>query len=133
MKGFTLIELIVVIVILGLMALVAFPAVSTVINESRISSYCSQVKIIEKAAKAWGVEHSSSLPINSTPTTVTIATLVSGGYVSSGTPKDDAIENNTLKDPRGGNMSGYVQITLSGNKYNYVYVSNTSSDNTLCK
>jgi len=110
-RGFTLVELIVVIVILGLMALVAFPAVTRVINDSKTDSYGAQVKIIEKAGKAWGVEHPSSLP-SSGCTKVKVSTLVNDGYISSGMPIDP--RNNS-------NMNGAVKITLSGNKYNYVY------------
>ena len=112
-RGFTLIELIVVIIILGLMALVAFPAITKVLNDSKNDTYDAQVKTIVKAAKAWGVEHPTLL--NETECIkVKVATLVSNGYITNGIPKNP-------KDNTG--MNGAVKITPSGNKYNYTYES----------
>lgn len=110
-RGFTLVELIVVIVILGLLALVSFPAVTKVIDDSKNDAYSDQVKVIEKSAKAWGVEHPTLLP-SSGCVKVKVSTLVSNGYISSGTPKNP--KNNT-------DMNGAVKISLIDSKYNYVY------------
>ena len=110
-RGFTLIELIVVIVILGLMAIVAYPAITKVLTGSRNDTYDVQVKTIEKAAKAWGIEHPTLLK-ETDCIKVKVSTLVSNGYITSGTPKNP--KDNT-------DMTGAVKISLNGNKYNYIY------------
>ena len=79
-KGFTLVELLVVIVILGLLSLVVYPSVIKVINDNRTSAYESQIKIVEKAAKEWGVENPSKLPDNRCK--ISISTLTGDGYIS---------------------------------------------------
>ncbi len=136
-KGFTLVELLVVIIILGLVALVAFPAVIKVINDSKESAYEDQVAVIEKAAKQWGVNNPLRLPdVNITDssctlartgsqvTSVSIGTLVSDGYLN----------GDSIKNPKKGgqNMKGDVNITFvcskvsgmytkSGGQYVYTY------------
>lgn len=141
-RGFTLVELVVVMVILGLLALVAFPAVLKVINDSKASAYEDQVLIIEKAAKEWGVSNPTKLPdvniddgnctivkAGSQVTSISIDTLINSGYLSS----------DEVKNPKNGQkMNGEVNITFvcskdASGKYiknsgQYVYSYNLGAD-----
>ena len=45
-RGFTLVELIAVVAILGLIALIVYPAIGSVIRNSRESAYNEQVAVI---------------------------------------------------------------------------------------
>lgn len=111
-KGFTLVELLVVIVILGLIAMVVYPAIVKVINDSKESAYETQEKIIIKAAKEWAVEHPSELPSDeSTTGSVCLTTLLQEGYI-----------DNSIKNPyTSQEMNGYVEIVLTSNRYEYKY------------
>ena len=65
-RGFTLVELIAVVAILGLIALIVYPAIGSVIRNSRESAYNDQVAVIESAAKNWSIDNASTLPDNGT-------------------------------------------------------------------
>ena len=52
-KGFTLIELIMVITLLGILATIAVPVISGVINDSKEKAYEKQVSVIISAAKEY--------------------------------------------------------------------------------
>lgn len=52
-KGFTLIELLAVIVILGIILAIAIPAVTNIIQNSRIDAHISNAQQIESAAKLY--------------------------------------------------------------------------------
>lgn len=115
-RGFTLVELLVVIVILSLIAMVAYPSIITIINDSKNSAYDAQVEIIVKAGKEWGVEHPNELPSSSSvKKKICLTSLVSEGYI------DDTIKNPKDSKP----MTGYVEVSLSGNRYNYQYKEGT--------
>lgn len=113
-KAFTLIELIAVVAILGLIASIVMPAVSSIIRSTRDKAYNSQVEIIIKAAKAWGVEHVNELPNEGEqPFNLELSVLTTEGYISS----DDIIDPRNKKK----NLSGYVEIKYESNQYTYVY------------
>lgn len=111
-KGFTLVELLVVIVILGLIALVVYPSVIKIINDSRESAYESQIKIVEKAAKEWGVEHPNELPDDDVYR-LPLSKLINDGYIS----------DSEIKNPKNSNknLCGVVEIKFINNNYEYNY------------
>ena len=105
-KGFTLVELLVVIVIIGLLGLVVYPSIINIINESRKSSMEAQGKIIEKAAKEWGVQNYDKLPDYDSECFVPVSVLLSSGYIT----KDKEV-----------NIVGFVLIRYENNQYIYSY------------
>lgn len=78
-KGFTLIELLAVIVILGIILAIAIPAVSSLINNSRIDAHISNAQQFESSAKLYFAD-------NPTDTEVTLSELETGGLLE---PMDD--------------------------------------------
>lgn len=119
-KGFTLIELIAVIAILGLIALIVYPAITSVIRNSRESAYNDQVNVIVKAAKEWSIDNANTLPDDGTIYRVSVDTLVDGGYIS----------NEEVKDPRNSskNLTGNVEIKYDSSihQFTYTYVDNAT-------
>lgn len=119
-KGFTLIELIAVIVILGLIALVVFPAINSVINDSRESAYQSQIRIIEKAAKEYYLENYKDLPeqTNNACTAISVETLIEKGFIS----EEELNENKNIINPKTNeSLTGSVQVCYNSNQYNYEF------------
>ena len=121
-KGFTLIELLAVIVILALLVLVVFPAVNGVLKDSRDTAYTSQVRIVEKAAKEYYLDHISQLSElekNISCLALDIDNLINEGYIAS-----DDLENNKIMDPRTKNepLRGYIKVYEGSNQYNYEFV-----------
>ena len=124
-NGFTLIELIAVVAILGLIALVVYPAIGTVIRNSKESAYNEQVGVIIKAAKSWSVDNASKLPDDGSVYRLSISTLVDEGYIS----------NDEVKDPRNSskNLTGNVEIKYDSSikQFTYKYVDNTSNSDEI--
>ncbi len=123
-KGFTLIELIAVIVILSLIAVLVFPAVVSVIRNSKEKAYQDQVAIIEKAAEQCVYEHSSLLPdeVNDASISLPLSCLmtgctykgveISGGYIS-----DEELLNPRNSKP----MEGSINVTYKVAQKQYVF------------
>ncbi len=79
-RGFTLVELLAVIVLLGLIALIAAPAITGIIKQSKESLSDSQKQSIEMSAKNWATENMSKLPSDGECIIVTLSTLKSEGF-----------------------------------------------------
>lgn len=112
-KGFTLIELLAVISILALIAVVVFPAINSTIQNSREKAYKDQVKLIEKAAEEWALDHADELKTDGKNNPITIDTLVNEGYINEEevlNPKDDT------------EMQGVVEVTYEYNQFEFDYV-----------
>lgn len=122
-KGFTLVELLATIVIIGLFTTVAYPLTIGIISESKNSAYNSQKKILEKAAKEWGVENSQKLPLIEElngkcigeTVKISVSNLADGGFLTS----------SEIVNPKGGYFDGciYINCDCDGNfcKYDYIY------------
>lgn len=122
-RGFTLIELLTVLIILGLIGMIAYPIVLGVLNDSKQSAYESQVKLVEKAAKEWGVDHVTSLPeCGSEIYSLQLNDLISGGYINGTVINGNEVIENPKK--KGSSLNGHVNITCTSNKYEYKYISN---------
>ncbi|MBR3229569.1 MAG: prepilin-type N-terminal cleavage/methylation domain-containing protein [Bacilli bacterium] len=131
-KGFTLVELLVVLVIIGMLSLVVYPSIMGVIKSSREDAYNSQIKVIEKVTKEWAVSNPEMLPeiddvngectCNPSSKCISIDELKGSGYLS-----DDDVKN-----PKGGDLTGGVEITCkcdscSTCKYEYKYIETCDS------
>lgn len=111
--GFTLIELIAVIVVIGLVAVIAFPSVTNILKSSRQNTAGIQTSEIVRAAKDWGLEHPSQLPIEGQSTQVKLSELKKG-YISLNVKNLETgviLSNET-----------YVNITKQGEQYQYEVV-----------
>ncbi len=118
-KGFTLVELLVVIVVLGLLATIVYPSVLGIINTGKKETLDSQKKIIVKAAKEWGVKNYAKLPDNEC--FVSVNTLIDEGYISSDFKTGD---KEAIKDPQGSILNGFIKIKYESNQYTYTYTDN---------
>lgn len=123
-KGFTLVELVAVIVVLALVILVAFPAITGIMGDSKERAYKEQVSLIEDAARRWGSANNDRLSENEV-VKVNVETLIREGYISN--------ENSTvLKDPTDNskNMNGCVEIKYNtiNNQYEYKYNDKCSNE-----
>lgn len=117
-KGFTLVEISVVVLILAIITLIVVPAVRTVLSNSKDKAYNLAVTSIEDAAKSYHYNNSNTVEDDITAngySDVTIETLKEDGFIIGD------IENPKDKS----NMDGYVRITEpSLNNYDYNFVSN---------
>ena len=131
-KGFSLVELIVVVVILAVIALVSVPVVNNIINDSKEKSYMEQERSIVAAARTYMTSHSSELPSSTAATKcVTVSDLKTEGLL-----KDEAIKNPVGKDykldastiykERSEQFDGGVLVTYNGTKYTYTYIDSCS-------
>lgn len=82
-KGFTLVELMGVIVLLSILVVIAVPAITGILKQSKDKLYETQLKTIETAAKNWASEEAnlSKLPSSGNCITITLKTLKEGGFV----------------------------------------------------
>lgn len=123
-KGFTLVELLTVIVIIGLIGMIAYPVIINILNDSNSKAYDAQIRLVEKAAKQWGVENVVSLPSNCGESKdVSLSNLISGGYINGTVIGGSEVIENPKK--RGKGLSGKVTVTYdctNSPKYIYKYV-----------
>ena len=110
--AFTLIELLAVIIILGVLMIIAIPAVTKYINDSRKSGYVNTAKSIAGGARA--LVHSGNLDFTDPDTTY---------YIDAECIDTD----NAYKSPYGDFVKAYVAITATNDNYEYFW---TSVDNT---
>ena len=110
-RGFTLVEVLVVIVIIGLISLVAYPSILSVIRDAKNDAYESQVKIVEKAAQEFAVSNPLIVPdismndgiCSCSSKCISIDKLADSGYL--------ALDE--VKNPKRGILTGGVEITCS--------------------
>lgn len=117
-KGFTLIELIVVIALLGLISAIVFPVITSTLNNSKQKAYETQKKQVIKSARQYFYENPLKLPklVNGNTSSVSVEQLIKDGYIE-----------DKVKDPRDNNcLTGYIKVSVENNKYVYSYDDKTS-------
>jgi len=124
-KGFTLIELIAVIVILSLIAIIVFPAINSVIKNSKEKTYEQQKDTIIKAAKQLSYENTEVLPdeVEDASTEIELTCLTTGCTYNGKKIDGGYINDDDIIDPRNTNekLNGVIVITYGSNQYNYSY------------
>ena len=134
-KGFSLVELLVVITILAIIALISVPTINNVINKSREKAYEQQEKAIVDAAKTYIANHSTELPSKTTYKCKTVKELQTAGLISnkkaSGTGENyktgivNPAKNISMKKTETDDeFNGAVKIIYDGHKYFYTYTNN---------
>ena len=107
-KAFTLIELLAVIIILGILLIIAVPAVTKYINDSRKSSYINTAKRIVEGTIT--LANSEKLNIIDSDTTY----YIPASYIKT---------ENTFKSPYGKFTEAYVGVVINSDKYEYFWIS----------
>ena len=114
-RGFTLVELLAVIVLLGLVALIAAPAITGIIKQSKDSLSDSQIQSIEMSAKNWATDNMAKLPSDGNCIVVSLSKLQAEGYAD--------LE---IKDPKTGKIIEHtnsrpfwIKITRDGKRLIY--------------
>lgn len=82
-KGFTLVEILIVVVILGILAAIVVPQFTTAANESRVGNVVTQVSTIESQLELFAARNNGSYPDLATDgwgDAATEDTLVGDGY-----------------------------------------------------
>ena len=93
-KGFTLIELIMVIVVIGIVAMIAIQSVTKRIVDSKERAYNIEVNNIKSAAKKYMLENQKVDEYHLNTLCINISTLQNKGYLEKGNirnPKTDEI------------------------------------------
>lgn len=123
-KGFSLIELLVVISILAIIALISVPAVTSVINDSKEKAYKEQEKSIIDAAKTYMINNSLKLPTAIDQTyCVTVSELKQTGLLKNEKIINSLYNNktNTIIEETDDEFNGGVLVSYNGVKYSYNY------------
>ena len=109
-KGFTLVELLGVIVIMGVIALIAVPAVDSVVKKGKEKAYDITKSTIITATKNWLLDNKSLLDDGET-VNVTLADLKEQGYLEF-----------DIKNPSSGNcLDNTMEVSISRNGKKYTY------------
>lgn len=125
-QGFTLIELLAVITILGILMLIAIPAVSKTIENSRKNTFASISK--QYITSVRNAVMADQLMCNTDVGTINVGNISDGTYYfkintdqsSSKYSQTEGIQEKVGKSPwGGGNLQGYVKWVKEGDKTKY--------------
>ena len=123
-RGFTLVELLIVLTVIGLLGLIVVPIVDTIIKENKQKLYDLQINNIEDGAKNWASDNIFNLPEDDNETlNITICDLEKSGFIEI-----------DMENPKTGERfykNSYVVITKTSYGYTYNYNVN-SGDNYYC-
>lgn len=106
-KGFTLVELLVVIVILGVIMSIAIPSITSSIERSKDKQKTQIIKLIESAGELYVDKHKNTV----TPP-ITLNQLIEDGLITKEEIKDPFNEKSSL--------CGYISYTKSTNEVTWV-------------
>ncbi|MBN2590236.1 MAG: type II secretion system protein [Sedimentisphaerales bacterium] len=85
-KGFTLVEILIVVVILGILAAIVIPQFTDASTEAKTSSLCSDLQSMRSQIELYKIQHNDNLP--GTVSGVTFAQSMTGYTLSDGTLAD---------------------------------------------
>ena len=94
-KGFTLVEILIVVVILGILAAIVVPQFTNAANEARLGNVRTQTSTLENQIELYAAQQSGSYPVLGTGGATGWATMVDGNYIKE-MPKNpfaDSAEN----------------------------------------
>lgn len=92
-KGFTLVELLVVLVILVVIMSIAIPSVTSSIERSKQKQYDSKVRLLESAAEIYIDRHRNTTPENCV---IYVKDLICDGLLTKEQAKDPFNESSTI-------------------------------------
>lgn len=121
-NAFTLIELLAVITILSIVAMITYPLVTSVINDSKKKACQEQINTIENAANRWFTDKLAANP-TFTATSVTISKLYTDGYL-----KTYPVQNPMYKNKE---IPGTTSINIQEKQNQYVFTLNNKAN--ICK
>ncbi len=112
-RGFTILELIIVIVLIGMIALIAFPIIDRYIKNARDNIYETQVNNIILAAKEWGSDNRFMLPKDDEVFELTLRELIEADYISGNIINPSTAESFS--------ENCVIFITRNGQSYSYEF------------
>ena len=126
-KGFSLIEIIVVIIILSIITVISVPIITNIITDYKEKAYIEQEKAIVNAAKTYIASHNSLLPNNNTSICVSVDNLKNEGLLEDEIIKNPVGENYKIEQTeiykeKDAEFNGGVEITKKEKQYIYTYV-----------
>lgn len=111
-KGFTLVELLVVIVILGVIMSIAIPSITSSIERSKDKQKEQIIKLIVSAGELYVDKHKNTVK----PGQITLDKLIGDGLITAQEMKDPFNEKSTLCGYISYNGSDVVWVDQSGSK-----------------
>jgi len=120
-KGFTLVEILIVVVILGILAAIVVPQFTSASQEATKGALASQLQTINSQVELYRVQHNGELPHNHVPSVEEPGAAL--GTAGAGSPNWNGwgvmVENDFLKDEPN---NGYTRTSnvVSGGAYTYV-------------
>ncbi len=128
-KGFTLIELIMVICLLGIIAIITVPVITKLINNSKDESYKEQKKLVINAAKQYMTAEKSKSEFGIS-TCINVADLQKFGYLSKNSIKNPKYVQGSEEEEKNFELfdDGSVIVTASNEADSFQYSYEYSKD-----
>jgi len=131
-RGFTLVEILIVVVILGILAAIVIPQFTEASTEAKLSSVCSDLQTIRSQIELYKVQHNDAMPGTVSGVTfiqaMTMKTTLAGALDTSGDygpylqqmPKNpfndlNTVETEAVDTGLGGGNAGWHFNTATGN------------------
>ncbi len=138
-KGFTLVEMMVVVVVIGIIAAIAVPSVVSQINREKTAKAKGDLRALQVAVENYSLYNNSQYPASLTSLTTAVPSVIkilpkdpfSGGaadyvYVHESGSMYYAIYS--VGPPPGGSVSGVSGTGVTESGANCIYVSNVQED-----
>ncbi|GHU51204.1 hypothetical protein AGMMS49975_03900 [Clostridia bacterium] len=128
-KGFTLIELVVVIVILGILALLVIPKISAYTDSAKLSTCVANMRPLKSAITIWQVDHINGDPTDAAQLTIGgLGQFIEGGAQQCPLKGTYSIIANTSSDPL---LAGEPDIQCDTSSLSKHHKINGSNVNTI--